>query len=179
MPPVETVRRSTCTMSRSCHSALTARHEPSFSASFSSSRPPGRNSRRAASRNGGHVVARDQAQHVGDDDAVERRRPFGGERFDRDGAELRVRVLAYGLVGPLDLADVGVDADDAALGMAVQQQRGQHAVAAADVEDVFARGLRGDGLERRELKPRATEPAFFRGQRVEYLETRVGHRAYY
>ena len=43
-----------------------------------------------------------------------------------------------------------IDPDDAALGMAVQQQRRQHAVAAADVEDVVARGLRGDGLERRE-----------------------------
>ena len=127
---------------------------------------------RAASRN-------DQAQNVGDDDAVERRRPLRRERLDRERVELRVRVLAYGLVGPLDLADVGVDADDSALGMVVQQQRRQHAMTAADVEDVVARRSRRDLLERRELETRAAKPAFLRGKPVECLETRVGHRAYY
>ena len=73
----------------------------------------------------------------------------------------------------------GVDADDTALGMAVQQQRGQDSVPTADVENVFARGSGCDLFEGREHEPRAAKPAFLRRQGVEWLETRVGHRAYY
>jgi hypothetical protein len=101
-------------MSRSCHNALTARHEPSFSASLSSSRPPCRGEKRRPR------VARDQAQHVGHDDAVERRGPLGRQGLDRAGAELRAGILTYRLVRPGDLALIGIDADDAPLRVTVE-----------------------------------------------------------
>ena len=125
-------------------------------------------------------VARDQAQHVGDDDAVERRRAArprafrscDGAELARSGSCLRTRWPTRSCARRGRCRRRAVRDGRATAGPPARRGRSRRREGPCPRR---ARPL----LERRESKAGAAEPAFLRGQRVEDLETGVGHRAYY
>ena len=162
-------------MSRSCHNALTARHEPSFSASFSTRRPPGRSSCRAAARNDGQV-----SRAIKHSTSATMTQSNAAGRSAASVSIVQARNSACGFLPTDSFAHAILRTSGS---MPTTRRSGWPSSSSAartpwpqptssrSVPDACAATCsRGASFSRR-----VTKPALFRGQRVEDFETGVGH----